>query len=246
MTAREAVEKRLLKIEKMDYPTRGYYSVPVETAVQEAYNLYDWCEEDKKLLKKDKKLFLYYSELPLRADCLKTAQTRWIKVKTAGPEIEHKIGEMFREGEELRRKLEHDFFYFFRNIPDRLEVLQDSAKLTGKENLIQLLTNYVIAGRAEESLKDNPYFNYDLLDKAELLSDELADEYAVYCGWRDEKPTLHLRNQASWHLKEAVNEIRRFGQWKHLGNPDRYDGYVSAFLKEKRRRVAERRQVNNM
>ena len=225
----------------MSYPERCYYNVPPEIAVQEANNLYEWGKYDKSLLEKDDKLFLYYSELPLRADCLKVAQSRWVEVRTAGSELKQRFYTMLDEARKLRSKLEHDFFYFLRDEPKKIVALRKIAKRKGLDSLIQSLTDLGIMGNEAESLKNNPLFDYSLVDKAAKMSDDLADLSGAFHGSANKlsEPSLVLRNKASWHLKEAVDEIRGFGQWKHNGNPGRHEGYVSAFLREKRKRIAD-------
>jgi hypothetical protein len=51
--------------------------MPVAVVVQEASDLYEWCQEDKEILNKAGLDWKYAEELPIRAETLSRLQARW-------------------------------------------------------------------------------------------------------------------------------------------------------------------------
>jgi len=71
-----------------------------------------------------------------------------------------------------------------------------------------------------------------LLDLARSKSSELADLLAKVNGSiRETSPKLEIRNKAYSHLKEAVDEIHRVGQYVFWRNDAKLKGYISPYLK---------------
>ena len=85
-----------------------------------------------------------------------------------------------------------------------------------------------------------------ILDTARAKSFELSALLAkVNRALKDSSPKLEIRNKAYYHLKEAVDEIRRVGKYVYWKNKDRLDGYGSPYLKRmnKNRKKKVKKQV---
>ena len=106
----------------------------------------------------------------------------------------------------------------------------------GHADMIQDLSN--LAGMGKANLEPLLKIRIDpvQLDKAAIMSDELADQLASAQVEREGSDrSLLIRDQAYTHLKEAVDEIRASGQYVFWRNEDRFEGYVSQYHKKSNR-----------
>ena len=77
-----------------------------------------------------------------------------------------------------------------------------------------------------------------MLDIANATSAEMADLLAKANGSRMSDNKLKtLRDQAYTHMKEAVDEIRRHGQYVFWRNEARKKGYVSRYVQAQNSRT---------
>ena len=237
------LEKRLAEIAKMDYPDTCYYDVPPEIAVQEAYDLYHWCKHDEALFLEDENRNYYLSELLPRADCLREAQSRWQDEKKFRTDFVKSASVRIEEGFKLKRQLEHEFRYLLKEDPVAILKVRKWSRQNSRADLVQSLMNYAVMGKDAKGLKENREFDYSLLNKAEKMADELGKLIgkllANYGDSRDD--AIMLRNKASWHLKEAVDVIRRYGRWKFYNDHEKYQGYISAWLREHKNKSGGRK-----
>ena len=83
-------------------------------------------------------------------------------------------------------------------------------------------------------------FDLTLLDQAAQKSDELRSLYAAATRDRqDFNEFKKIRDQAFTHLKEAVDKIRKCGQYVFWRNAARVKGYRSNYIRRINRRNTE-------
>jgi hypothetical protein len=107
--------------------------------------------------------------------------------------------------------------------------------LKGHAGLIQGLNDLAVLGKANPQLLSDIQFDMSLLDKATEAAAALSPLLAGVSVYKlGDKETKKVRDQAFTHLKEAVDEIYRFGQHVFWQNDERRKGYRSEYLHRKR------------
>ncbi|WP_319503486.1 hypothetical protein [uncultured Draconibacterium sp.] len=209
---------------------------PVATFLQEAENLYVWCDDVPELVKAgvDEELVL---KLPENIKACRDAQTLWEKkLKTPGDaQVQWKL--QLPEALKLKAGLLQSMRFAFRNNPDLAGRIKHIAKGNSYANLIQDLNDLSVLGQKNSLLLTAIGFDLALLDTATAKSEELAELWAQS---KSEKNHLNeaaiARNKAFWTLHRQVSEIRSAGQYIFRHRKDRYVGYVSQYWKQKDQR----------
>ncbi|MCY1723355.1 hypothetical protein OU798_23595 [Prolixibacteraceae bacterium Z1-6] len=210
---------------------------PVASFLQEAENLWIWCEDDIPELIKAGIDEAFLNELPQRIEACRKAQTIWeTKLQTPGEaQVQWKL--QVYEAQKLLTELLHSMRFAFRSNADLSDSLKYFAKESGYASLIQGLYTLSVLGRSNSQLLTAIGFDLDLLDTASAKSEELA---ALWAQSKNEKEylteTTVLRNKAFWYLHQQVAEIRSAGQYIFRHRKDRYIGYISQFWKHKNKR----------
>ena len=125
-------------------------------------------------------------------------------------------------------------------IPDLYARTQKIAEGSGHANMIQDLSDLSALGKANSQPLVAISLDLSLLDKAETLSEKMAVLLANSNGKKMEDNKLRvLRDKAFMHMKDAVDEIRRCGQYIFWKNDARRKGYVSKFYKTRNQAKAK-------
>ncbi len=75
-------------------------------------------------------------------------------------------------------------------------------------------------------------FDMTILDEAAALADGMSDLLGATTTERaDSSDTKKIRDQAYTYLKEAVDEVRDFGQYVFWRDDARFRGYRSEYMK---------------
>jgi hypothetical protein len=210
-------------------------SIPVDEYVQEAENLFKWCQPDKEMLTHKGLSWDIVDDLPLRSGALREAETVWNAHRFGRKEAEKQWLEKSDLAYELRNEVLHEFRYAYRNdaeLSARIKAISDG---NGHADMIQDLNDLSKMGR------DNPdpliaiNFDMTLLDGISELMDELAPLLAEATrdrtGYKESKV---IRDQAYTYLKEAVDEVCACGQHVFWRDEDRKKGYRSKYLRRQR------------
>lgn len=207
-------------------------NLPIDVALQESEDLYIWCEDDKELLVKAGLNWQLVDDLPVRAGALRYIQSQWQKEYKSIEEARKEWRKRSPEAFELRNELLHHFLYAFYSFPDLYARTQKIAKGNTQAGMIQDLSDLSVLGEANSQQLFAIGFDITLLDKAILVSEEMAKLLAVLNsnGLEDYKFRI-LRDKAFIHLKEAVDEIRRCGQYVFWKDNQRRKGYISIHIK---------------
>jgi hypothetical protein len=89
-------------------------------------------------------------------------------------------------------------------------------------------------GKKHHSALEAINVDFNLVDKARQMSFDLGDLLArVHTSRKDWMESQLLRNKAFYHLKEAVDVVRKAGKYAFGTDKDRYKGYISSFLQRK-------------
>lgn len=218
------------QIEAVDPNTVLTPNLPIDTALQEAEDLYQWTQSDKEALTGNGLNWELVESLQGLAGACRHLQSLWQLESNMkdGAQKEWEIAG--KAAFEMRDDTITTFRYAFRKEEDLIQKLSEIDEGFTNADMVQDLSDLAAMGKANTTLLEA--MNYDLaqLDvlaaKAEAMGTLLAqangDRFA-------ENETLVKRNQAYTLLKEAVDEIRDCGKYTFRKNPDRAKGYSSAY-----------------
>ena len=143
-------------------------------------------------------------------------------------------------GYALRDTLLHEFRFAFYNYPELQTRVAAVAEGSGDTDMIQDLNTLAVIGRENPEPLKETNFDTDLLteasDKGRDLGNLRAEASVDKLAYRESKL---VRDQAYTHLKEAVDEIRRYGQFVFWKDEDRLRGYSSEYKRQSRRSSGE-------
>jgi hypothetical protein len=145
----------------------------------------------------------------------------------------------------LRDELLHHFFHAYYNFPDLYNHTQQIAEGNTHADMIQDLSDLAALGKDNTDPLKAISVDLSLLDKAETASAIMAKLLAASNGHKLQDNELRvLRDKAYTHMKEAVDEIRRCGQYVFWKDEQRYKGYVSRYMKKKAQ-AASKKKINS-
>lgn len=210
-------------------------SMPIDAYIQEAENLYHWCQDDQAALTTVGLDWTLVDDLPIRAGACREAQSLWTKDRFGKEEAEKQWQEQSPAAYELRDDILDAMRFAYRKDPDLLNRVSDITEGSGHPDMIQDLNDAAILGKENSDPLTAIGFDLTLLDTAATTASQLGELYAQATTDRaDSSDTKLIRDQAYVYLKQAVDEIRECGQYALRKNPDRLKGYHSAYLRKQR------------
>jgi len=234
--AKEEFEAKKVIFETMPDSVVKYPGMPVDVALQESENLFVWCVDDKELLVKGGLNWDLVVDLPKRTGSCRYMESEWQKeyrsIENAQLEWKEKAPVAF----ELRDELLHHFNHAFYGRPDLLAQVKKIAEGSSNADMIQDLSDLSVLGKANKPLFTNTLMELSQLDEAATIADKLSEVLAQSNSekLKDNKKRI-LRDKTFVHMKEAVDEIRRVGQYVFWKNDARRKGYISKYNKLKRK-----------
>ncbi len=216
-------------------------NIPLGVYIQEADNLYQWCQEDKDTLTGLGLSWELVEDLPVRSGALREAESLWNAERFTRQEASETWEEESAAAYDLRDELLQYFRFAFRNDPGLSEQVRRIARGRGHADMIQDLNNLCILGKQNPGLLANINFDMSLLDKAAEKADQMAQLLAEANTERAEyKEAKKIRNQAFTHLKEAVDEIYKYGRFAFRDNHERRKGYRSNYMYMRRKKAVRK------
>jgi len=214
-----------------------YPNMPVGVFIQEAENLYTWCQKDKDALISKGLDWAVVSDIPVRAGAMREAQSVWFKTRFSREEAQKEWNEKSPGAYDLRDDLLRDLRYGFRKSSELLSRVAEIDAGSGHADMIQDLNDIAVLAAAQTALLDKIGFDKNKLDKAAATAAEMADLLARATTDRSENNMERItRDKAYTYLKLAVDEIRACGQYVFWNNEERYKGYTSPYFKNRQRR----------
>ena len=212
-------------------------SVPVGIYIQEAQDLYIWCQADKDALMAKGLDWTVVEDLPVRCNALTLAESNWGNEWRSQEEAEKLWLVESPKGYELRNQIAHHFNYAFRNKSSLIKKVKEIANSSSFDGMINGLYDLNVLGLVNKELLRKIGFDLKLLDMAVKKSRELArkKEAASFYS-EDYLEVKKIRDQAYTHLKEAVDLIYDCGKYVFCENSARLKGYSSNHLRLKRMR----------
>jgi hypothetical protein len=233
--SKEQFDLKKAEIEAIPDKEVRYPDMPVDVALQEAEDLLVWCYPDKDLLVKAGLDWELVEDLPARTGSLRYVQSQWQKDFRSQEDIQKEWAEKSPVAYDLRDELVHHCYHAFYSAPDLYARTQKIAEGSGHADMIQDLSDLAALGKANPTYLTAVGVDLSLFDQSETQSVQMAALLAKVNGKRMEDNVLRLqRDKAYMHLKEAVDEIRRCGQYVFWRDEQRRKGYVSKYGKSKR------------
>jgi hypothetical protein len=232
--SKEQFDLKQAAIEAIAEKQVTYPNIPVDAALQESEDLYVWCQVDRDKLAKAGLDLKLIEDLPLRTGACRYIQSQWQKEYRSLEEAQKEWGQKSPAAYELRDELLHHFFHAYYKFPDLYARTQKIAEGNTHADMIQDLSDLAALGIANSEPLQAISIDLALLDLAGTMSEQMAVLLANSNGKKLEDNKLRLlRDKAYTHMKEAVDEIRRCGQYVFWKDEQRYKGYVSKFIKHK-------------
>jgi len=209
-------------------------TMPIDVYVQEAENLYHWCNDDKARLVAAGLDWSFVTNLPARAGACREAQSRWIKERKTHQQAEQEWNKKSPEAFNLRDNLTHAFRYAFRSKGDLLSRIADIEQGDTNSDMVQDLNDLSVLGKANVDLLKAIGFDLSLLDTSASVSYEMGDLLGATNGEREkDNEAMVIRDKAYTLLKMAIDEIRECGKYVFWRTPEMLDGYSSDFWKKR-------------
>lgn len=208
-------------------------TMPVAIALQEAEDLYEWCQTDKEVLAKAGLDLAFIDDLPARVGACRYTQSMWQKEYKSIEDSQKEWLAKSPAAYELRDDILHHFFHAYRKNPDLLSKVQKIAEGNSHADMIQDLSDMAVLGTGNPEPLTAISFDMNLLDISAETSAAMAELLAKSNGARlsDNKLKI-LRDKAYTYVKQAVDEIRHHGQYVFWRNEERKKGYVSRYVKQ--------------
>lgn len=208
--------------------------VPVSVAVVEAMSLLNRAKKDRLVLLQSGLKENFPDDLRLRALALQKAQSRWATDFKMFNNWQKEWRKAAPRAFKLRDELLHHYFFAFRNHPGSYASTQRIARGGSNDDMIQDLADLAKLGEANMELLGAINMDMGLIKKAMELAAELSVLYGKATAAKNEKnEALELKNKAYFHLKEAVDEIRRVGRYAFWKDPGVYNSYTSDFQRKR-------------
>ena len=206
-----------------------YPNMPVDVYTQESENLAMWARPDKNPLVAAGLKWALVKDMPVRAGCLREAESRWYSKRFTREEAQREWMERSPEAYDLRDQLLHTFTYAYRKHADVAARVSKVREGSNQADMIQDLNDLAVIGRDNPEPLDMINFDKTLLDLAANTADEMGSLLASSKADDDDAELVKIRNKAYTYLKEAVDEVRDCGQFVFWRNRERIKGYRSDY-----------------
>ncbi len=245
MSDKENYDKKLDEIKAIrEDQIKTPNNIPVDVYIQEANNLYQWCQDDKETLTALGLKWEFVTDLPARASALKEAESRWNKQRYAGKEWAKKWQKESPIAYDLRDEISQWFRFAFRKHDDLLKRLAHILEGNGHAEMIQDLNDLAGLGKANPLLLKKINFDMTLLDRAAEYSKRMRELRAEANNEREGgSDSKKIRDRAYTHLKEAVDVIYEHGQFAFRQDDERRRGYRSNYIYKRRKRYEDKAPI---
>jgi hypothetical protein len=207
--------------------------IPLAFMLQDAVNLYEWCQHDREILSHANLDWNLVEDLRVMTEALQSIETVWHGEHLTTKDSQKVWKAALPEAIQLKKELLRHFFYAYKNNHDAYSKVQRIAAGNNYADMIQDLIDFYALGKKYPGELIAIHFDMSLLDKARDLSFSLGNIFAASNNARwSSSENLVLRNKAFYHLKEAMNAIRIAGQYAFHNDKERLKGYINAYVRK--------------
>lgn len=210
-------------------------NMPVEAAVQEAEDLFHTCQEDRDLLVKAGLDWAYVTDLPVRVDLLREAQSVWGRDYKSRLEAERVWKQKSPGAFGLRDELIHYSYHAYREFDDLVSVVRRADDGDSNAKMIQSLNDLAVLGESNLELLQKVSCDPEMLKLAREMADEMGNLLGMVNAHRyKSKEQKYHRDRAYTYLKLATDEIRCHGQFVFWRTPERKYKYTCFYNRKYR------------
>ena len=215
-------------------------NMPVEIFLLEAEYLYQWCRDDKDDLIKAGLDWSIVNDLPIRAGALREAESIWFNEWFNQQEAQKIWNDKSLLAYDLRNEILHIMQFAYRKDIGLSQKATEIYEGNSHVDIIQDLNNVSILGKENSAPLKAVGMDLDLLDQAAAMAGEMTELLGrATVGEGDKSPACIIRNKAYTYLKEAVDEIRDYGQYIFWKNENRLTGYRSSYFRRHQSKAME-------
>ncbi len=232
MSSKNDYEKKLDLIGAIDEKQiKHHRNIPVGVYLQEAANLYNWCQEDRKKLTTHGLSWQLVKELPLRAGALREAEALWNEQRNTKKEATGQWKKIAPGTRKFKNQLLEYFRFAFRNDNQLLEKVKGVTEGKTNADLVQGLNDLCVLGKAHTALLEEINFDMTLLDGAAERGKSVSTLLArVNAEKIEHNEARIIRDKAYFFLKQVMDEIYSFGKFVFRDNEERRRGYRSDYM----------------
>ena len=210
--------------------------MPMPIYLQEAEDLNEWSVADRILLERAGLDPSVLDGLRQRISGARHAQSLWTVFRFSKAEAQKIYDKESPAAYALRDNILHHMKFAYRKIPSTKGRVRKISQGRGDADMVQDLSDTVVLGRQNRAPLEAIQFDFSLLDQADEKVAQITPLLARATGSTAEsKKAKLIRDQAYSYLKEAVDEIRDYGQYVFWKNEARQNGYYSAYRREANR-----------
>lgn len=211
-------------------------NLPVDVALQENENLYQWCLEDAAKLATAGITQEMLDDFPVRIGACREAESIWNKDFRSQKEAQKQWGEQSPLAYELRDRLLHTMRFAYRKDGALLKRVAAITEGNGHADMIQDLNDLSVLGKENPDPLTAVSFDLTELDTAAGTSDDMATLLAEANGDKAEQnESKVIRDKAYHYMKELADEIRAAGKFVFWKDENRYKGYIIQYRKKHRK-----------
>ncbi len=221
-------------------------NIPVDVALQENENLFQWCLEDAVKLATAGITLEMLDDFPVRIGACREAESIWNKDFRSQKEAQKEWSEQSPLAYELRDRLLHTMRYAYRKDEALLKRVAAIADGNGHPDMIQDLNDLSVLGKENPESLTEVSFDLTELDTSGNSSDSMASLLAEANGDKAEQnESKVIRDKAFMHMKELSDEIRAAGKFVFWKDKTRYKGYTSSYWRHKNSRKTKPSEIHS-
>jgi len=221
----QLINEKLNELDSITDMETGKPTIPVTVVLQEGKNLFNWCQKDKEILIRAGLDWKLVEDLPLRTDALKVSQANWKSEYKTYKDCQEEWKSAAPVAFNLRDELVHYFYHAFYNNQGEYAKVKRIDEGSTNADMIQDLIELSTLGMKHTAELEEIGLDISLLDTARAKSFELSELLSKVNGALSEtSPLLKVRDKAYVHHKQAMDEIRRVGQFAFRKDEDRFNG----------------------
>ncbi len=211
-------------------------NLPVDVALQENENLYQWCLEDAVKLAAAGITLEMLDDFPVRIGACREAESIWNKDFRSQKEAQKEWSVQSPLAYELRDRLLHTMRFAYRKNPTLLKRVAAISDGNGHADMIQDLNDLSVLGKENPEPLTEVSFDLAELDTSGNTSDSMASLLAEANGDKAEQnESKVIRDKAYLYMKEFADEIRTAGKFVFWKDKTRYKGYTSSYWRKKKK-----------
>ncbi len=211
-------------------------NIPVDAALQENENLYQWCLKNAARLATAGITQEMLDDFPVRIGTCCEAESIWNKDFRSQKEAQKQWSEQSPLVYELRDRLLHTMCFAYRKDVALLKRVAAIADGNGHADMIQDLNDLSVLGKENPDPLTAVSFDLTELDTSAATSDDMATLLAEVNGDRaGQNESKVIRDKAYHYMKELADEICAAGKFLFWKNENRYKGYIIQYRKKHRK-----------